>query len=69
MVTPDFPTRLRAERSRLGLTQEQAAELLGVGRGSYRQLEEDRRDPRLSTLVRLVEAGYRIAAIAPELLP
>jgi transcriptional regulator with XRE-family HTH domain len=69
MPTDDFPTRLRAERSRLGLTQEQAAELLGVGRGSYRQLEEDRRDPRLSTLVRLVGAGYRIKAIAPELVP
>lgn len=66
----DFPARVRSERTRLGLSQAQAAELLGVGRGTYRQLEEEpARDPRLSTLVRLVGAGYRLKAIAPELGP
>lgn len=67
-MSTDFPTRLRSERARLGLTQSEAAELLGVGRGSYRQLEEDRIDPRLSTVVRLIKAGYRLKAIAPELV-
>ena len=59
----DFPARLRQERSRLGLTTRQAAELLGVRQQTYCQLEElPARDPRLSTLVRLSEAGF----IAPR---
>jgi len=64
----DFPARIRAERARLGLTQAQAAERIGVRQQTYGQLEEQpARDPRLSTLVRLVGAGYRLRALAPEL--
>ena len=66
----DFPTRVRAERSRLGLTQVQAADLLGVRQQTYAQLESrPDTDPRLSTLVRLVGAGYRLRVLAPELAP
>lgn len=68
MPGTDFPSRVRSERARLGLTQAQAAELLGVRQQTYSQLEEQpARDPRLSTLVRLVGAGYRLQALAPEL--
>jgi transcriptional regulator with XRE-family HTH domain len=63
----DFNVRLRAERVRLGLTQLQAAELLGIRQQSYGELETTDKDPRLSTLLRLVEAGYRLHALVPEL--
>jgi transcriptional regulator with XRE-family HTH domain len=63
----DFPARVRSERARLGLSQPQAAERIGVTRGSYKQLEDDAKDPRLSTLARLVRAGYRLRVLAPEL--
>ena len=67
-MPPDFPSRLRQERSRLGLTQVQAAELLGVRQQGYAQYESGRRaDPRLSTLIRMVRAGFRLRALAPEL--
>jgi transcriptional regulator with XRE-family HTH domain len=67
-TAPDFPERVRRERARLGLTQAEAAARLGMVRGSYRQLEEHPpRDPRMSTLLRLVKIGYRIEAIAPNL--
>ena len=68
MPPTDFPTRIRAERTRLGLTQAQAADLLGVRQQTYAQLEtRPDTDPRLSTLVRLAAAGYRLDVIAPEL--
>lgn len=68
MDATDFPARVRQERARLGLSQAEAASLIGVGRGTYRQLEEQPpRDPRLSTLARLVGAGFRLDVLAPEL--
>jgi transcriptional regulator with XRE-family HTH domain len=66
-MTADFPARIRQERARLGLTQDQAAELLGIGRGAYKQLEDSPRDIRLSTLIRLRAAGFRLRVLAPEL--
>jgi transcriptional regulator with XRE-family HTH domain len=67
-MSPDFPSRVRSERARLGLTTRQAAELLGVRQQTYCQLEtRPNTDPRLSTLVRLVGAGYRLRILAPEL--
>ena len=64
----DFPARVRQERERLGLTQSAAAELLGIRQQTYSQIERlPSRDIRLSTLVRLVGAGYRLRVIAPEL--
>lgn len=60
--------RIRAERLRLGMTQEQAAERLGVKRGSYNQLEDAKANPKLSTLIALVRVvGMDPRAIAPEL--
>lgn len=67
MPSEDFAARVRQERSRLGLSQEQAAELLGVSRGSYKQYEDGGREPRLSTLAKLVQAGFRLEILAPEL--
>jgi Helix-turn-helix domain len=67
-TSDDFPSRMRSERARLGLTQDGAAELIDCGRGTYRQFEQyPARDVRLSTLVRLVRAGYRLQVLAPEL--
>ena len=68
-MPPDFPSRLRSERSRLGLTQVEAAERASMSRDSYHQLEQRiDNDPRLSTLARLVRAGFKLRAIAPQLL-
>jgi transcriptional regulator with XRE-family HTH domain len=68
MTFPLFSDRVRAERERLGLSQYDVADRLGVARGTYAQLETRRSaDPRLSTLVALVGAGFRLGALAPEL--
>jgi ribosome-binding protein aMBF1 (putative translation factor) len=63
----DFRSRVRSERARLGLSQAEAAELAGMRRSVYRQLEYRDCDPRLSTVVRLVGAGFRLRELAPEL--
>lgn len=63
----DLPARIRSERQRLGLSQREAAELLGMARGTYQQLEDSDRDIRVSTLRRLLKAGYRLEALDPEL--
>ncbi|CEF48262.1 unnamed protein product [uncultured bacterium] len=67
MPRPPFAEAIRAERARLGWTQAFAAARLGTTRGTYRQLEETTADPRLSTLVALVGAGFRLGVIAPGL--
>jgi DNA-binding XRE family transcriptional regulator len=60
--------RIRAERERLGLSMAQAAEKLGVAKGTYQQLER-RADPRLSTLLALAEAlGMDPRRLTPELV-
>lgn len=41
-----FATDIKAHRERLGLTQAGAADLLGMSRRAYIELEMDRRDPR-----------------------
>ena len=58
--------RIKAERERIGLTQEAAARLLGVTRGSYQQYEQVT-SPRLHTLVALKRNGFDLRRIAPEL--
>ena len=63
-----FPKLLKAERLHLRWTQEQAAHAIGISRSTYRQLEEGRNDPRVSTLMRLIRAGFRVEAILPELV-
>ena len=58
--------RIRTERLRLGLTAEQAGKRLGVSRTTYSQLEEAA-DPKLSTLIALATAGFRVKVFAHEL--
>jgi hypothetical protein len=38
-----------------------------MSRGGHKQLEDRPRDVRLSTLTRLVQAGYSLKALAREL--
>jgi transcriptional regulator with XRE-family HTH domain len=64
----EFPSRIRAERLRLGMTQEEAAVALDMSRNTYKHLEDAPRDIRLSTLYRLVQIGYRLEALTPELV-
>lgn len=61
---PEFPPpppgtlgeRLRAERTRLGLTQEQLAEALGVALSAFQNYEQDRNSLKAPVLKRLREA-------------
>ena len=59
--------RIRGERLRLGLTQQQLADRIGIARGSYRQIEAGT-DLHLSTLFALAYAGVRLKVIIGELL-
>jgi transcriptional regulator with XRE-family HTH domain len=59
--------RIKSERARLGLTQRQAAEILGVAQQTYQQWEAARTLPTLPTLFGLVEAlGMDPRALLPE---
>lgn len=49
-------TNLRDARERLGLTQEQVAERCGVHATEVSRIEGGKRDPRISTLIRLANA-------------
>lgn len=51
-----FGRNLRSQRKRAGLTQEQLAHAANVYPSEVSRLESARRDPRLSTIVRLAEA-------------
>jgi transcriptional regulator with XRE-family HTH domain len=47
---------LRAARQRLGLTQEEVADLSGVQAGEISRIERGLRDPKVSTLEKLAGA-------------
>ena len=49
-------TNLREARERLGLTQEQVAERSGVHATEVSRIEGGKRDPRVSTVIRLANA-------------
>lgn len=49
-------TNLREARERLGLTQEQVAERSGVHATEVSRIEGGKRDPKVSTVVRLAKA-------------
>lgn len=49
-------TNLREARERLGLTQEQVAERSGVHATEVSRIEGGKRDPQVSTVIRLAEA-------------
>lgn len=52
----DLGANLRAARKRLGLTQEQVAERSGVHATEVSRIEAGKRDPQVSTLLRLAKA-------------
>ncbi|MEX2105563.1 MAG: helix-turn-helix transcriptional regulator [Solirubrobacterales bacterium] len=52
----DLGTNLRAARQRLKLTQEQVAERSGVHATEVSRIEAGKRDPKVSTLIRLARA-------------
>lgn len=52
----DFGSNLRDARKRRGLTQEQVAERSGVHPTEVSRIEAGKRDPRVSTLLRLAHA-------------
>jgi transcriptional regulator with XRE-family HTH domain len=63
----DVAARIKAERQRLGLSQDECARRLGITRSSYRQLEETA-NPQLSRVIALVELlGMDGRVLAPEL--
>jgi transcriptional regulator with XRE-family HTH domain len=52
----DLGTNLRIARKRLGLTQEQVAERSGVHPTEVSRIEAGKRDPQVSTVVKLAKA-------------
>ena len=52
----DLGSNLRDARKRLGLTQEDVAERSGVHPTEVSRIEAGKRDPRISTLLRLARA-------------
>jgi transcriptional regulator with XRE-family HTH domain len=52
----DLGTNLREARKRLGLTQEQVAERSGVHATEVSRIEAGKRDPQISTLLKLAKA-------------
>lgn len=57
-----FGERVREAREKLGLTQEQFADQLGISRASLALYESGRREPKVDVLARLVE----VTKIAPD---
>lgn len=45
VVTPNLPARLKSTRTNKGLSQEQAAEVLGISLQYYKKIEQGRREP------------------------
>lgn len=54
---PGFGSRLREERKRIGLSQEQLAEEAGIKRLTQSQYEAESREPRISYLAAVGAAG------------
>lgn len=52
----DLGSNLRGARKRLGLTQEQVGERSGVHPTEVSRIEAGKRDPRISTVLRLAKA-------------
>jgi len=55
MHLDDIISTLRDRRAVLGVTQEELAEMSGVGLRTLKQIESGKGNPTLSTLKRLVE--------------
>lgn len=52
----DFGSNLRAIRKELGMTQEEVSERSGVQAGEISRIERGKRDPQVSTLIKLAKA-------------
>ena len=59
----EFGERLRAERERLGYTELQIAQLLGVPLQTYQKYEEGQEDPGIFRMPRLNDCGFDILFI------
>ena len=59
----EFGERLRTERERLGYTELQIAQLLGVPLQTYQKYEEGQEDPGIFRLPRLNDCGFDILFI------
>ncbi len=59
----EFGERLRSERERLGYTELQIAQLLGVPLQTYQKYEEGQEDPGIFRMPRLNDCGFDILFI------
>ena len=59
----EFGERLRTERERLGYTELQIAQLLGVPLQTYQKYEEGQEDPGIFRMPRLTDCGFDILFI------
>lgn len=59
--------RIRSERERLGLTQREIAEKLGVSQVTYHRFESGANLPQLGTVFKLADAGMDPLTLLPEL--
>ena len=59
----EFGERLRTERERLGYTELQIAQLLGVPFQTYQKYEEGQEDPGILRMPRLNDCGFDILFI------
>ena len=59
----EFGERLRTERERLGYTELQIAQLLGVPLQTYQKYEEGQQDPGIFRMPRLNDCGFDILFI------
>ena len=59
----EFGERLRTERERLGYTELQIAQLLGVPLQTYQKYEEGQEDPGIFRMPRLNDCGFDILFI------
>lgn len=55
-----FSERLKIERKKAGLTQEEVAEKLGITRPAYTQYETDKTQPNLETAAKLADL-YKVS--------
>jgi transcriptional regulator with XRE-family HTH domain len=71
MASRSTAGRIREERERLGLSIARVGRMIGIRPDSYRQLEYPKAgdaNPSLQTLAKLVTGGFRLEAIAPDLI-
>lgn len=54
-MTRYLPSRLKEQRTKLGLTQKEIADKLHIGSASYQRYENGTREPKLQTLCELAD--------------